>query len=116
MILPQETAPNVLKDILARVSMYPVVTRNVKAARVLFKKAGVKPTIKDLTESLIAATTGRSNETVCSWVWQHRFCPTTVSEWFTLPLTDAQVYHIAYFMEMTEKAIVRIGPNNMTDK
>ena len=114
-LFPQEDQ-EVTRRLLVHISQHAVITRAVKDVRGLFKRADVKPAIKDLTEATIAWAGGRSHETVCSWIWGHRYCQITSVEWITHPLSEAQHFHLAYLMEMSEKAIDKIGPANMRNK
>ena len=52
---------------------------------------------------------GRDNQSLADFVWEHRFCTLTLSEWMTDPLTEDQYTHVAYLMEAEKLFVEKIG-------
>ena len=70
----------------------------------------------DLQAAATEYAGGRSEVTVCYWVWDLRFCPISSAEWLTNPLTKDQAYHICYFMDMNTAFIRKIGLDKLPVK
>ena len=70
----------------------------------------------DLQSVALERAKGRSEVTVCGWVWEKQWCPITSAEWYTPPLTASQAYHLTYLMDMNTAFIRKIGLQNLPIK
>ena len=112
-VFAQEIDRAMLKDLLLCIAKFKVATRFVKATRALFKKFQCHPGYLDLSAALIKQAGGKTNEAISMWVWGIRFCPITREEWMEYPLNPLQEQHIAYYMELMDKAIEKLGYGNI---
>ena len=108
-IFAQEVDRQLVKDLLFFLAKFLVATRFVKATRSLFKKFQCHPRYLDVTAALIEQAGGKTNEAIAMWVWGLRFCPITKEEWMENPMNPVQERHVAYHMEMMDKAIEKLG-------
>ena len=106
---PQELSEDLCRSILSFIAEAEVAGRMLKALRAYMTPRGIKPRFLDVTPALTEVGAGRTVESVADWTWGSRFCPIAREEWMTPPLTPAQQKHVAYFMELMEHAILKIG-------
>ena len=107
--LPKETTENILR-FLAQAT---VVTKSVKTTRAVFRSCGLVPHFRDLTSGMVKETGGRTNEAIATYVWGHRFCPISKEDWISSDLDAGQSYHLAYYMDMVDQAIQKLGVANI---
>ena len=112
-IFPQDDDQSMVSETLGFLSKHTVVTRGVKMVKSVFRLQGhFLKEIRDVTATSLTFAQGRSHDVVCNYVWGHRFCQITDSEWYVPLLSESQEYHMAYFMEMTEAFINKVGLNS----
>ena len=108
-IFAQDVERGMLEDLLSFLSGFLLATRFVKATRTLLRKFGCQPKFLDVTAAAIKEAGGKSNEAIAMWVWGLRFCPIAKEDWPESPLNPLQERHYAYYMEMMDKAIEKLG-------
>ena len=106
---PQQIEPSLLKEIGDYLMSRPMATRNLKTTKAFFRIFGPFPQFIDIIEVCKKEFQGKTNEAICNFVYGHRFCPIAREEWMEPPLTYLQEKHLAYYMEMVDRLIVKIG-------
>ena len=114
-IFPQALDENFVKKVIQFLADASVATRRVKQARQVFRKYGYRPHFRDITAAMLRETGQRTNEAIANFVWGHRFCPISKEDWVTPPLDKEQARHVAYYMDMIDAAIKKIGVDNIPD-
>ena len=110
-MFPQEADGNLGTEIAKLICRSVIVTRAVKVVATFFRDAEVSHgKILDFTGASRDKMGGKSAEAVCNYAWGHRFCFQTAAEWFDASsINKAQHYHLAYIMELTEAALLKLG-------
>ena len=113
----QEVDAEIAKEALTAIQSATIVAKNLKATRFVFSKfIQAKPKVADLSEALCRIAGGRSVETLSNWTWGCRFCPIACEEWMYESFTEAQEFHLAYYMEMAVDAIKKMELGNIRIK
>ena len=110
---PQLCDPELLKKIVDFLSRSPVASRNLKLAKSFFREYGPLPQLMDVVAACQKEFQGKTNEAVCEFTYGHRFCPIAREEWMEPPLTFLQEKHLAYYMEMIDRLIGKIGADKL---
>ena len=114
---PDNLEPALVKSIFEHVGRVPIATRGVAALKRMMVEHELKGEgVIDLQAAAMTHAKGRSEQTVCNWVWGCQWCPIALAEWFTPPLDQDQSYDLAFYMDLTSAFIKKVGFSNLTVK
>ena len=113
-LFPQEVDRALFEATLSFLSEAKIATRAIKVLKALLLRHKLAAEFLDLTDAFLKAKAGRKTESIADWLWGHRFCPIAKEEWMTTPLDKTQETHVAYYMELIDQAVAKIGVENIS--
>ena len=69
--------------------------------------------VYDLVQAAKAVGVVNADEALCSFVWQNKFCNGASAEWLVDPLTELQIYHVTYHLDLLDAFVQKIGVNSI---
>ena len=109
---PPQMSEELREEIFSFLASKIIFTLNSDFAK--FVLAAKNPNLRWINAGSFAVkfAVGRSGNAMTSFIWNRRYCVTSLEEWLTDPLTSVQTEHVAYAMNVLNVFLVKAGREN----
>ena len=108
-ILPHHVDEALLAKAWKEVCRFPLLVKHVNATRLLSRKFELQPRIHDIVRAAHEAGVSNNDDMMSNYVWKNKFCNHASAEWHTDPLTELQIFHVTYYLDLLDGFVEKVG-------